>query len=168
MLPYFIEDAKAHQFNALWQAEFAAVATEDLIQRANAAREVHKWALNAAKAGLALRCELSDFIAAVKQFDPADTSYWQRVYSLAGLDDDVTHCSICDQFMTIPVPKSDRRPDDMWFCGPCFSTKRWLENNLDELGNVSEEKLMDWIKKHPDMSKRLQKVLKFVGDTKRW
>jgi hypothetical protein len=91
-----------------------------------------------------------------------------RNHQLAMTADNVTHCSICDNLMTIPVPKSDRRPDDMWFCGQCSFSKRWLENNLDELGNVSEDKLMDWMKKYPDMSQRLEKVLKFVCDTKRW
>jgi hypothetical protein len=85
-LPYFIEDAKASELNATWQAERAAVAAEDLIERANAAREVHKWATNAAIAGSSLRGELSEFIGAVEEFDPVDSLYWQRVYTLAGLE----------------------------------------------------------------------------------
>ena len=87
---------------------------------------------------------------------------------LAITDDDITRCSICDDLLTIPVPKSDRRPDDMWFCRPCASAKRWLEKNLDELGKVSDESLRHWMKKHPDMGQRLKKVVKFVHDTKRW
>jgi hypothetical protein len=83
-------------------------------------------------------------------------------------NDDVAHCSICDDLLTIPVPKTDRKSGEMWFCGQCAFTKRWLEKNLNELGQVAEENLMDWMKKHPDMSLRLKRVLKFVLDTKRW
>jgi len=83
-------------------------------------------------------------------------------------NDDVAHCSICGDLLAISVPKPDRKSGDMWFCGQCAFTKRWLEKNLDELGKVPEENLMDWMKKHPDMSPRLEKVLKFVLNTQRW
>lgn len=83
-------------------------------------------------------------------------------------NDDFAHCSICDDLLTIPVPKEHQKSDDMWFCGLCAFTKRWVEENLDEFGKVPEENLMNWMKKHPDMSLRLKKVLKFVLDTQRW
>ncbi len=89
-LPFFIEDEEARHLNTTSRsfspAERAGLATEAFIARAKAAGEVHEWAQNAHVAGSMLWGELSDFIAAVEQFDPADSLFWQRVYTLAGLE----------------------------------------------------------------------------------
>jgi hypothetical protein len=96
-LPYFIEDAKAHRLNTTRRsfspAARAGLAREDFIARAKAVREVDEWATSAAIAGLSLRGELSEFIAAVEQFDPADSLYWQSVYTLAKLEHSPTRKS---------------------------------------------------------------------------
>jgi hypothetical protein len=89
-LPYFIEDEEARRLNATTHgfspAERAGLSTEDFITRAKAVGEVHEWTTSAHIAGSSLRDELSDFIAAVQKFDPADSLFWQRVYTLVGLE----------------------------------------------------------------------------------
>lgn len=87
-LPYFIQDEEAHRLNTTNRnysaAEGDSPTTEDFIARAKVVGEVHEWSMNARIAGSSLRCELSDFVAAVEQFDPTDSLYWQRVHTLAG------------------------------------------------------------------------------------
>ena len=89
-LPCFIEDEEARRLNATSRsfslAERAGLATEDFIARVKAVGDVHEWTTNAHIAGASLRGELSDFITAVEQFDPADLFYWQRAYTLAGVE----------------------------------------------------------------------------------
>jgi hypothetical protein len=96
-LPYFIEDAEAHRLNTIRRsfspAARVGLAREEFIARAKAVREVDEWATNAVIAGLSLRRELSEFIAAVEQFDTTDSLYWQRVYTLAGLEHSPTRKS---------------------------------------------------------------------------
>jgi hypothetical protein len=89
-LPFFIKDEEARLLNTTSRSfspeERVGLSTEDFMTRATAVREVHRWTMNAHIAGSSLRGELSDFIAAVEQFDPADSLFWQRVYTLAGLE----------------------------------------------------------------------------------
>jgi hypothetical protein len=96
-LPFFIEDAKARRLNAARRsydefrkkhsiAECASVGREEFMARMNADRESLEWADTAFIKGSMLRTELSEFIAVVELFDPAGSSYWRRVYSLAGLE----------------------------------------------------------------------------------
>ena len=89
-LPFFIEDDEARHLNMtsykFSPAARAGLAPEDFIARSKAAGEVHDWTIAAHIAGSSLRGQLSDFIAAVEQFDPADSIFWQRVYTLAGLE----------------------------------------------------------------------------------
>ncbi len=89
-LPYFIEDEEARRLNATSRsfspAGRAGLSTEDFMARAKAVGEVHEWTTSAHIAGSSLRGELSDFIAAVEKFNPADALFWQRVYTLAGLE----------------------------------------------------------------------------------
>lgn len=89
-LPYFVEDEEARHLNAtsrsFSRAASASLATEKFVARAQAVGDVHEWTTNAHIAGSSLRAELSVFIAAVEQFDPTDSLYWQRVYTLAGLE----------------------------------------------------------------------------------
>jgi hypothetical protein len=89
-LPYFIEDEEARRLNATSRSfsptERAPVTTEDFIDRAKAVGDMHEWTTTAQIAGWSLRGELSDFIATVEEFDPEDPLYWQRVYTLVGLE----------------------------------------------------------------------------------
>ena len=89
-LPYFIEDEEARRLNTIKSncsaAECAGLTTEEFIKRIKTVREVDDWIQNAMTTGLSLRCALSDFIAIVEQFDPNDSLYWQRVYTLANLE----------------------------------------------------------------------------------
>jgi hypothetical protein len=89
-LPYFIEDEEACRLNTITTntspAERASLSMKDFTERMVAMKEVHEWATQAMLAGLSLRCGLSDFVAAVEKFDPTDSLYWQRVYTLAGLE----------------------------------------------------------------------------------
>jgi hypothetical protein len=96
-LPFFIEDAKARRLNTAKRsfdeflkkhppAERVSLAREDFTARAKADGEVHEWAIIASTRGGMLRGELSQFIAAVELFAPAASSYWRRVYALAGLE----------------------------------------------------------------------------------
>jgi hypothetical protein len=47
---------------------------------------VHEWATKAGIAGSLLRGDLTEFIAAVEQFDLDESLYWQRVCTLVGLE----------------------------------------------------------------------------------
>jgi hypothetical protein len=89
-LPCFVEDKEARLLNATSQsfspAARASLATEEFIARAKAFGDVHEWTTNTHVEGASLRAELSDFIAAVEQFDWTDSLYWQRVYTLVGLE----------------------------------------------------------------------------------
>jgi hypothetical protein len=89
-LPFFIGDAEARRLNTIYRSNAPArrdgLTTEETIRRANADREVFRWGTNATAAGALLRGELSNFILVIEQFDPADSFYWQRVYTLAGLE----------------------------------------------------------------------------------
>lgn len=60
--------------------------SRDLVERTKAIKEVHEWSIAAGTAGLSLRCDLTDFIGAVEQLDPSDSLFWQRVYTLIGLE----------------------------------------------------------------------------------
>ena len=95
MLLRFIEDKEARRLNtsrrsADARTRFPGLSAEEFKAAFNAIREVDDWALNATLAGSSLRRDLSDFIATVEQFDPTDPLYWQRVYTLAGLEYPVT------------------------------------------------------------------------------
>ena len=89
-LPFFIEDTEARRLNTIYRsnmpAQRAGLTTEEAIRRANADREVFRWGTNATAAGTLLRGELSNFISVIEQLDPANSFYWQRVYTLAGLE----------------------------------------------------------------------------------
>ena len=89
-LPFFIADEEARRLNTtsrrFSRQERGNLSTEEFLARVKADQEVHEWALNASIAGSSLRGELSDFIAAVEHFDPADLLFWQRVYTLVGLE----------------------------------------------------------------------------------
>jgi hypothetical protein len=89
-LPYFIGDEEARRLNAISRSfsptERAGLATEDFMARTKAVGAMHEWTTNAGIADSSLRDELSDFIATVEEFDPADPLYWQRVYTLVGLE----------------------------------------------------------------------------------
>jgi hypothetical protein len=89
-IPYFIEDEEARRLNTI-QSDFspakrAGLSPEEFMTRSLALVEVHDWTGTAMFAGTSLRGELSDFIATVEEFDPSDHLYWQRVYTLAGIE----------------------------------------------------------------------------------
>ena len=82
-LPYFVNDEEARRLNAI-QTDYLAkrhLVSSEVNYRS--VGEMHDWTLHAAKAGMALRCQLADFIAVVERFDPNDPLYWERVYDLA-------------------------------------------------------------------------------------
>lgn len=89
-LPYFIDDEEACRINMMCrrssQKESNDLSTEEFIARAKADVVMHEWMMQAQIRGLSLRSDLSDFIARVEKFEPADSLYWQRVYTLAGLE----------------------------------------------------------------------------------
>ena len=89
-LPYFVKDEEARRLNttncSFSPAQRTELTTEDFMARAKAVGAVHEWTTNAQIAGSSLRSELSDFVATVEQFDPEDPLFWQRVYTLAGLE----------------------------------------------------------------------------------
>lgn len=89
-LSYYIRDEEADRLNAI-SGDFSpqkrvGLSTEQFMERAKAIGEVHEWTTTAQIAGIALSRELSDFVAAVEFFDPSDKLYWQRVYTLVGLE----------------------------------------------------------------------------------
>jgi hypothetical protein len=89
-LPFFIEDGQARRLNAarlnFSAANRAGITAKEFDDRLKAAREVSDWSFRADMVALSLRTELSDFIALVRQFDPNDNLFWQRVYTSAGLE----------------------------------------------------------------------------------
>lgn len=86
-LPYFIKDDEARRLNSsALPKNTADLSTDDYAAKVNVYMEAQRWATSANIAGLAVRSDLSNFIAAVEQFDPDDSLYWQRVYTLAGLE----------------------------------------------------------------------------------
>jgi hypothetical protein len=89
-LPYFIDDMEVRRLNTIKNnfssANRVGLSTRDFMERDKASEEVHDWSFNALATGAGLRRELADFITAVELFDQNDPLYWQRVYTLAGLD----------------------------------------------------------------------------------
>ena len=93
-LSYYIRDEEADRLNAV-SSDFSpqkrvGLSPEQFMERAKAIGEVHEWTTTAQIAGISLSRELSDFVAAVELFDPSDQLYWQRVYTLAGVEYSVT------------------------------------------------------------------------------
>lgn len=89
-LSYYIRDEEAYRINAI-SGDFSpekrvGLSPEQFMARAKAVGEVHEWTTTAQIAGIALSRELSDFVTAVELFDRSDKLYWQRVYTLAGLE----------------------------------------------------------------------------------
>jgi hypothetical protein len=100
-LPFYIEDNEARRLNegrrGFSPAERIGLSEEDFDAREKAAGEAHEWALKAATAGLGLRLELRHLVAAVEKLDPADSLFWQRVYTLAALEySPIRECSFGD------------------------------------------------------------------------
>jgi hypothetical protein len=90
-LPYFIEDAEARRINAIKnnsrrEMKRKDLPAQDFIKHAEALKEVHDFSISADIAGLALSGELADFIATVEQLNPQDPIYYQRVYTLIGIE----------------------------------------------------------------------------------
>jgi hypothetical protein len=89
-LPYFIDDMEVQRLytikNNFSAANRVGLSDQEFSERSEAIQEVHEWTLNARTAGAGLRGELADFIKVVKNFDQDDPLYWQRVYTLIGLE----------------------------------------------------------------------------------
>ncbi len=85
-LPYFIDDEKARRLNAI-QTDYSTkrhIAPSEVDYKAIG--DMHDWTMRAAKAGMALRCDLEEFIMAAKRFNPDDVLYWERVFDLAKMN----------------------------------------------------------------------------------
>src|SRR5437867_3642666 len=84
-LPYFFEDGQAQRMNALLKQTSAVLKDREKMpdlpktQLIQASSKVHELLLQAATAGSSIRCELTDFVSAVQQFDLDDPLYYQRV-----------------------------------------------------------------------------------------
>jgi hypothetical protein len=105
-LLHFVADDRARQLNAAkseWSTRPSDLSVEALEELAEATLSADEWDVQAEAAGFSLRCELSDFVATVQKLDPADQLYWQRVYTLAGLE---------------YPPGSKKRSFWDWFSGP--------------------------------------------------
>lgn len=112
ILPLFILDEDARRFNDIrrdYPAKFSELLTQEPTDRAKQAlselrksfHEAAEWSDRAAAAGYSLRIKLSHFIETVRQFDPTDPLFWQRVYTLAGLE----------------YPAAKKRSFGDWFAG---------------------------------------------------
>ena len=88
-LPYFVSDKDALRLNDIKRrfkpAGCAPLSAQEFMAHRDEITTLEKWDIDAMSAGLALRCELSEFVAAVQAYDPDDPLYWQRVYTLVGL-----------------------------------------------------------------------------------
>lgn len=89
-LPFFIEDEEARSLNAGKRNTSVArqtnLPTKYFIEQLKAETAVQNWMEKTLFAGMALQRDLTDFITQVEQFTKADPLYWQRVYTLAGLE----------------------------------------------------------------------------------
>ena len=94
MLARFIDDREAQRLNSIKRnfkaSDCAGLPPDEFRKQVKIIDEVHNWTQNAMMAGLTLRRGLSDFIETVEQFDTIDPLYWQRVYTLAGVEYVVT------------------------------------------------------------------------------
>lgn len=89
-LPLFIPDDEARRLNQLVRnvsrEQLAKLPPGEFAQQSLKAMEAHDWSTKAHTEGWAIRGELSDFVADIERFNPDDALYWQRVYTLVGLE----------------------------------------------------------------------------------
>ncbi len=81
-LPHFFEDEQARRMNAVLDQPAAVLDQPALAFK----REAMELLLQASLTGASIRSELRDFVSAVQQFDLDDPLYYQRVYTLAGVE----------------------------------------------------------------------------------
>ncbi|MEQ1751821.1 MAG: hypothetical protein ABL974_20535 [Prosthecobacter sp.] len=89
-LTRFIPDDEAQRLNDIKRnfksSDVARLPPDEFRKQSQIMGEVLNWTTNAMMAGLTLRSELTAFIESVQQLDPRDSLFWQRVYTLAGLE----------------------------------------------------------------------------------
>lgn len=90
MLTRFITDSDAQRLNGIKRnfkaSDVAHLPPDEFRKQSQIIDEVHNWTTNAMAAGLTLRSQLTAFIESVQQFELRDLLFWQRVYTLAGLE----------------------------------------------------------------------------------
>jgi hypothetical protein len=89
-LPSFIPDDEAQRINNINRnfkvSDIRRLPPDEAKKQIQIRGEVGNWKINAGTAGLTLRHELEAFIESVQQYEPTDPIFWQRVYTLAGLE----------------------------------------------------------------------------------